>query len=205
MAATPGSPSDAALSAPSETASPPVKTWRERLLAASAYLIILAAAVFFYAMADRIRFDKEPGRIGPDLWPKIILVLTIIACLWRCMVAFIFDVGASAASAAVEHPAEQGEIDEPEVYPLRVWAAIAGTLVYIWVLSIAGFFVSTFVFLFFIIFVAGYRRPLAVLLLAAAGSLFFMTIFVRVVYVSLPLGIPPFNAISIALLKLLGP
>ena len=204
MAATPGSSANAAISDRPDKSGPPGKTRRDRLAAVSAYLLILAAAVFFYGMADRIRFDRVPGRIGPDLWPKIILILTILACIWRAVAAFFFEGAVNHPSPAVERPPEPGEIDEEEIYPLRVWAAIIGALVYVWAISITGFFISTFAFLCFIIFVAGFRRPLAVLLLAAAGSLFFMTIFVRVVYVSLPLGIPPFDLVSIALLKLLG-
>ena len=95
-------------------------------------------------------------------------------------------------------------IDEREIYPARVWAALAGTLVYLWILHYLGFFLSTFAFLAFVIYVGGYRKPRWVLLLALGGSLFFMTIFVRVVYVSLPLGIEPFSAVSLALLALLN-
>jgi putative tricarboxylic transport membrane protein len=87
---------------------------------------------------------------------------------------------------------------------VRVWAALAGTLVYLWILYYLGFFLSTFAFLAFILYVGGYRKPRWLLLLALAGALFFMTIFVRVVYVSLPLGVEPFSKVSLALLALLN-
>jgi len=203
MATLPGT-SDASLTNRSPEENLPARGWRERLKAASAYLCILAGASFFYAMAERIQFDNVPGRIGPDFWPKLILGLTIIACLWSSIRVVFLEGAARPAGEIVDQAPELAEFDEPEIYPLRVWAAIFGTLAYIWVITIAGFFLSTFVFLFFIIFVAGYRRLLPVFVLALGGSLSFMIIFVRIVYVSLPLGKPPFDAVSIALLKLLN-
>ena len=95
-------------------------------------------------------------------------------------------------------------IDEREIYPARVWAALAGTVVYLWILQYLGFFLGSFAFLAFIIYVGGYRKLSRVLPISLIGSLLFMTIFVRVIYVSLPLGIEPFSRISLALLALLN-
>ena len=38
------------------------------------YVIVLAVAAFLYALANRIEFVAPGGRIGPDFWPKAILL-----------------------------------------------------------------------------------------------------------------------------------
>ena len=112
----------------------------------------------FYAMADQIPFDRVPGRIGPDAWPKTILALTIVACFWSAVRTILFPSAKGERAPTGGPRTEPDEIDEREIYPARIWAVIVGTLAYIWILSIVGFFLSTLVFLFFTIYVAGYRR-----------------------------------------------
>lgn len=184
--------------------------WRTRLLASAPYILTLVVAVLLFVKADRIEFDHVPGRIGPDAWPKLILALTMVAGAWGMVKTLLFGTGSGSGIMfrTVENAAESKDdatgIDEREIYPVRVWAALAGTLVYLWILYYLGFFLSTFAFLAFILYVGGYRKPRWLLLLALAGALFFMTIFVRVVYVSLPLGVEPFSKVSLALLALLN-
>jgi putative tricarboxylic transport membrane protein len=182
---------------------------RARLIASAPYILTLVVAILLFVKANHMEFDHVPGRIGPDAWPKLILGLTMIAGAWGIVKTMLFGTGNGAGTTfhTVENAnateADAG-IDEREIYPARVWAALAGTLVYLWILHYLGFFLSTFAFLAFVIYVGGYRKPRWLLLLALGGSLFFMTIFVRVVYVSLPLGIEPFSAVSLALLALLN-
>jgi putative tricarboxylic transport membrane protein len=182
--------------------------WRAKLLACTPYLLTLAIAVVLFAKAGQIEFDHVPGRIGPDVWPKLILALLMAASLWGTAKTLLFDIGGEASPMLhrIENAgdADAAGSDEREIYPARVWAALAGTLVYLWIMQYLGFFLSTFAFLVFIIYVGGYRRISRLLPISLIGSLLFMTIFVRVIYVSLPLGVEPFSRISLALLALLN-
>jgi hypothetical protein len=49
-----------------------------------------------------------------------------------------------------------------------------------------------------------YRRWPVIVFVAFAGALAFMAVFMRVVYLSLPIGRPPFSAVSLALMQLMG-
>jgi putative tricarboxylic transport membrane protein len=49
-----------------------------------------------------------------------------------------------------------------------------------------------------------YYRSRVVLLSSVLGSLAFVFVFMKVVYVSLPLGVGPFKTLSVSLLALLG-
>jgi putative tricarboxylic transport membrane protein len=184
---------------------------RTRLLAAAPYIITVVAAVLFLIKVEQFEFDHVPGRIGPDAWPKLILLLAITAGAWGILKTFLFDAASSngAAKQADLTASDTGQpdtayIDEPEIHPARVWATLAGTLAYLWILHYLGFFIGTFIFLAFVIYTGGYRKFTWLFFISLLGSLFFMTIFVRVVYVSLPIGIEPFSTVSLALLALLN-
>jgi putative tricarboxylic transport membrane protein len=187
---------------------------RLRLIAAAPYALIFAVSGFLYHSAGQIEFDRVEGRIGPDFWPKLIIVLTMAACVWGAInAAFLAGgekagpAGAPVAGASDESEIEaQGEsdLDEVEIYPWRIWGTVAGAVAYLFFMPYLGFFLSTVLFIAFVIYVAGYRKVAPVLTLSLVGSLFFMTVFVRIVYVSLPIGIAPFDRISIALMKIIN-
>ena len=67
-----------------------------------------------------------------------------------------------------------------------------------------GFFVATAVFLVAFMLIGGFRRPLLAAGIGVAGSFLLIVIFMRVAYISLPLGAGPFRELSLALLRLLG-
>jgi putative tricarboxylic transport membrane protein len=189
---------------------PARRSLRSRLLAGAPYLVTLAAAVLLLIKANEFDFDHVPGRIGPDAWPKLVLSLMIVAGGWGVLKAVLFedgsnatDQGSSLPTSAIS-PQDPAYLDEAEIYPARVWAVLAGTIAYLWILHYLGFFLGTSAFLAFVIYVGGYRKPVRLLFIAVIGSVFFMTIFVRVVYVSLPLGIEPFSTVSSALLAVLN-
>jgi putative tricarboxylic transport membrane protein len=49
-----------------------------------------------------------------------------------------------------------------------------------------------------------YRRNGVIVSISLLGSLAFVFVFMKIVYVSLPLGIGPFQAVSVAILAALG-
>lgn len=45
--------------------------------------LLLAATAFLYWAATRIEANTGAGRIGPDVWPKAILVFMGALCAWE--------------------------------------------------------------------------------------------------------------------------
>ena len=88
--------------------------------------------------------------------------------------------------------------------PWRLAAGIGLTIAYVLVLDLLGFFCATAVYLALFMVVGGYRRAGIVLASSLLGSLAFVYVFMKVVYVSLPLGTGPFQALSLAILGALG-
>jgi putative tricarboxylic transport membrane protein len=181
------------------TAIPPLR----RLRATLPYVVVLAAGVYLFHLADNFEFEEVSGRIGPGAWPKIILFLMLATALWGIVSS---AVGASAAAPQENVETEQDEvlINPPEIHPWLVWFTVAATLAYLFLLSIIGFFIATVIFVAGLMCLGQYRRPARVVMLSVAIAFAFMFVFMRVVYVALPLGIAPFDDVSYALMTAMG-
>ena len=89
-------------------------------------------------------------------------------------------------------------------FPLLLVTGIALTIAYVGLLGTLGFFCDTVLYIAALIRTGRYRRWPVIVAVAFAGALAFMFVFMKVVYLSLPIGTPPFEAISLALMRLLG-
>jgi len=69
---------------------------------------------------------------------------------------------------------------------------------------VLGFFLATAIYLAAFMLVGRYRRYGVIAVTSVVGSLVFVFVFMKIVYVSLPLGIGPFQSVSTALMALLG-
>ncbi len=183
--------------------SPTEITPLRRLQAALPYVVVLAAGLFLYFRADNFEFEQVSGRIGPGAWPKLILLLMLATAAWG-IVASAFKGGTSGPAHEAEAEADEDMVRPPEIYPHRVWLAIGATLLYLLALPLIGFFIATVIYSFGLMYLGHFRRPLATTLLSVAIALAFMFVFMRVVYVALPLGIHPFDDVSYALMAMMG-
>jgi putative tricarboxylic transport membrane protein len=105
----------------------------------------------------------------------------------------------------------QGAAEAPEPPPgearpsaTRLAWGIGATLGYVLLVDVFGFFLATAGFLTAFVLIGGYRRPVLASVIGIGGSAMMVAIFMKVVYVSLPLGWGPFQSVSLALMALLG-
>jgi putative tricarboxylic transport membrane protein len=174
-----------------------------RLQAALPYVVVLAVGVFLFYEADNFEFEQVSGRIGPGAWPKLILALMLATALWGVVAsARMSEISAPDRNAEAE--VSEDMIRPPEVHPYRVWLAVAATLGYLLAMPILGFFIATAIYSFGLMYLGQFRRPVSAVLLSVAIGFGFMFVFMRVVYVALPLGIAPFNEVSYALMTAMG-
>ena len=178
----------------------------QRARAALPYLIVFAIGAFLYYSAANFEFEEASGRIGPGAWPKLILLVMLAAALWGMVVSALQN--GNAHGGAAHEPTEQDETEAllrpPEIYPALVWLAVAATIGYLVLLPFAGFFLSTIVYSFALIYLGHYRRLSHVALLSVAIAFAIMFLFMRVVYVALPAGVAPFDKLSYALMAAMG-
>jgi putative tricarboxylic transport membrane protein len=98
--------------------------------------------------------------------------------------------------------AEAGSTDQRS--PLRAFAAILALLAFVGCIGYVGFTVASFVLMFAIMLLAGYKRPFVAALISLIGALSFFFVFQRVAYISLPLGVGPFRELSTGLMAIIG-
>lgn len=181
-----------------------------RIRKALPYALLLAGAGYFYHLATGFEFVAPGGRIGPDFWPKAVLGLLIASCAYALVKILFFDRSPADLSGVLQDimqaaPAEQPPAgEEAGPFPHLLAAGIVLTVAYVLLIDKLGFFLCTFLYLAAFMYVGRYRRPGVIIATGFLGSLAFVFIFMKVVYVSLPLGAAPFASVSLLLLQLLG-
>lgn len=165
--------------------------WLERL----AYVVLIALAGVFWAAANDIDFAERPGTLGPDFWPKAALALIIIVSLYEIARSFLSRADNEAGGLTADLDTEEDNEDAPR-RPGLLLTGMALTVAYGVLIPTLGFVVSTFAFLVLFAYIGQYRNHLAIWLAALIGASVFAFLFLRVVYVSLPRGIPPFDKVT---------
>jgi putative tricarboxylic transport membrane protein len=179
-----------------------------RLRALLPYVLVLAAAVALSYSALHFDFTPRGDRPGPDVWPRAILLLLIVTCVVRIL-------GVLRRPTAVEpvmlHDVLAGALpnDGPDDtplprYPALLLTGIALTIGYVALLGTLGFFIDTALYIVALTRTGRYRRWPVIAAVAIVGALVFMFIFMKVVYLSLPIGTEPFSAVSLLLMRLMG-
>ncbi len=154
------------------------------------YAIILGVGAYLYDLALRFDYQKVPDRIGPEAWPRLILVLLMATCAFQVLrLAFKRKPGdVEGVLQSLEEQVDPSLLGSPGEHSGIAWAGIALDFRLSARLREVGFFSASVVYLFLLMFVGGYRRPLAAPAISLAASLGFMFVFMKIVYVSLPLG-----------------
>lgn len=174
------------------------------------HFVMLLVSLALYAAA--LRIDAGPsasGRIGPDFWPKAIIVFMGLLCVYEIAKRALFGSDFTASGlVSTDRPGDPATpaTDEPPAreHPAKLLAGAALIVGYVAAITWLGFFVSTALFLFGFAWIGGFRRPVWNLAIALGGALLMVVLFMRVAYISLPLGEGPFRALSIGLMRLLG-
>jgi putative tricarboxylic transport membrane protein len=175
------------------------------------YVVILLISCFLYYQAGLITSAGE-GRLGADFWPKSILVVAMLTCLWE--IARKIGVGArrdsrpsatavTSADTALMPPGRHMD-DEPEVGPFVPWIGIGLTVAYVLSMPSLGYFLASCLFVTAFVYTGNFRKPLVAAYVGIAASLSFLFLFMRVVYVSLPLGVEPFSYLSTFIVRVMG-
>jgi hypothetical protein len=167
-----------------------------RLTPAIPYLLLLAATVWLWTVAAGIEYSARPGSLGPDFWPRAALLLMGALALFQIVKLLLFGAGVEARGLGAQLEAGEGEEDDPPVHrPMLLVFGVALTLAYALVLETLGFAVATAAFLIAFMYLGGSRRHLAIWASSLIGVAIVTVLLMRVVYVSLPRGVAPFDRV----------
>ena len=173
-----------------------------KLRSVAPYAALFAAAVYLYRDAGSFAAAGRPGQLGPDVWPRAVLVLLMVVCGLAIVRRALFVAADNASPAASESDADSNATAQR--YHGCLAGGIALTIAYVLALDWLGFFVSTVLYLALFMLVGRYRRARVIAAASVIGSLAFVFVFMKIVYVSLPLGRGPFKALSVWILAMLG-
>jgi len=180
-------------------------TLKDRLRRILPYALILSVGLYLLHVTRSFDYDQTAGSLGPDAWPRLVLLLMMGACAFEIMRLVLFWKG-DRRIPAIEDDVVPDLADNDAGFDNlpQAAAALGATVVYLLALPYLGFFTATVAFIWAFAFIAGYRRLGAVTVVAFSLALIFMFLFMRVIYVSLPIGVEPFAQLSIWMMKLLG-
>ena len=169
------------------------------------YAVALVLSSILYYSALQIAPAAE-GRLGADLWPKTILILAIVTCIWEIGRSLLVpsNRSASPAEGAGSMPHEDAPDNAHELTPMTPWVGIGITAAYVFAFPWIGYPLATFVYVAAFVYLGNYRRPLRAACVGIVASLGFMFLFMRIVYVSLPIGVEPFAQVSTLLMRAMG-
>jgi putative tricarboxylic transport membrane protein len=194
-----------------------------RIRRAAPYILLLIVSFVLLWSLGRTPLDSVPeGTLGPIAWPKAIVLFMALLCAYETLKRLA---GAKDQFTGFierqEKAAERGEevggvktlmaasIDESEEedLPIQAWKLVGGLLLiggYAVGISYVGFFVSSALFLSIFSAIGGFKHPIWNPVICVLGSFGFFFVFMRVAYISLPLGEGVFKDFSLLLLKLIG-
>lgn len=164
------------------------------------YFVGLAAAAFLYYLSTNITYPARPGQLGPEFWPRVAIAIIVIACLYEIVRLLIVGSAESRVQGIAEH-LEGEELDGCEEAdggrrPYLLIGGIVLTLAYAVLVSKLGFLLASYLFLILFMYLGGIRNHVAIWASSTIGMLLFAFIFLKVVYVSIPRGEPPFDQVT---------
>ncbi len=175
------------------------------------YALGLVIFGYLYHLTTQFPFDADSSRLGPDAWPKGVLYLALATCVYAIVRNAVFAdknqrledviVSITKASAVKE---ESAVPQEDESYPHLLWIGIALTIGYAALLQTLGFFLCTFLYMVCFIYVGRYRNWWVNVANSLTGTVVLIFIFMKIVYVSLPIGTEPFSYVMLLIMRLMG-
>jgi putative tricarboxylic transport membrane protein len=168
------------------------------------FAVLLGASLYLFSLTWQLEFPRAPGRLGPDVWPQIVLALLIATCLLGIARSLLL---AGREGTTQAPPPTQSDETEDAEGPSKYGLVAAGALLllaYPLALEHLGFLVATFLLMSLFMLVGQWRNLPAALVVSTFGTLALFYIFRGVVYVSLPLGAGPFRIFTLWAASLLG-
>jgi hypothetical protein len=177
------------------------------------FAVLLCAAIYLLTLTFQFEFPRAPGRLGPDVWPQALLVLLIVACVIGIANSLLAGRSADTSATPSNEPPgapvllpSEVQSDEPEA-PSRYGLVVAGVLLFLAypvALDYLGFLLATFLLMALFMLLGLWRNLIGVLTVSATGTLALFYLFRGVVYVSLPLGVEPFQSATLWVARMLG-
>ncbi|MFZ7102758.1 MAG: tripartite tricarboxylate transporter TctB family protein [Peptococcaceae bacterium] len=172
--------------------------------------ILFNVSLFFislvlYYISTNFKYTKIPGRLGPDLWPKLILIIIIIFTAYDIVLGIINlkkkTIGKNISASNENHQEKRREGKNNHKFLIL---GLLATFVYILLLPIIGFIISTVIYLAGMMKIGNYKRRDVIICSSLIGTFCLIVVFLKIAYLSLPAGIGFFGNFTYLIYSLLG-
>lgn len=134
------------------------------------------------------------SQLGPGLWPRLVLIGLAAACMAKLV---------NVLRRPREAPSGEAPNGRAGISPAKLAAAIALIFLYVLGTEPVGFALTTAGFIVAFMWLCGARSPLVIAANTLVGTVGLLYLFVKAVYLPLPKGDGPFEAMTLALYRLL--
>lgn len=172
-------------------------TEHSKLRRGAPYLVAMLAAAGLYWLTFQITVTAPPGTLGPAFWPRVAIALMAIVSVVEVL-RIVFG-----ATSVRELAAEEDDDDAPR----QLWRLAGGILlvcVYAAAITTVGYILASLLLLIAFMYLGGYRNHLVIWTASLLGMAAIAFVFLKVVYVSLPRGVAPFDGLTQSILGLIG-
>ena len=156
------------------------------------YVAGLVFVAVFFALLGRVEYTPRAGHLGPTFWPMLALGLMALACLYEILKITIGVASSAHGLADAYEDAGDGEADDPK-HPGLLAGGIVLLVAFAFLVQVLGFLLAGLLFLASFMYLGRYRNHVAIGLTSILVTVLVALVFVRLAYVSLPRGYPPFD------------
>jgi len=166
-------------------------------------VIWLLIVVVFFVYSFEFNQPIEIYKYGATAWPRVVLLLLLIATLGNLYYQFRNGSAAQESRMGVSDDSDQGADFSDVPTALRMCAVLFVPFLFAWLLKPVGIYFSAPFFIAAIMWLFGERRWKAILLMTAIIYLIFIGLFLVILNAPLPQGnTSPFYDFSAWILKM---
>jgi putative tricarboxylic transport membrane protein len=157
--------------------------------------IVILFAVFFLAMTPQIVITNGSFIIGPRSWPYILLTLILVLALYGIVKTYVLS-----KKTTIIEPADHDVEDEPNRRFFRLsipMVSLGMVIIYVLLLNILGFIISSLLFLYVISLLLGQKNQLNSIIFAVITTGVFVVLFSVLLSIPLPRGLGIFRQLSL--------
>jgi putative tricarboxylic transport membrane protein len=191
-----------------------------RSLSGISFFFIVAC--YLYVLAGSIDQNPIPGQLGPAFWPKCILILLMLSCVFKGFEIYREELKKSRKAHPVgyRHAAKESESSAvakaaEEVAQAEAAGAFASVdlrklllmitacIGYAFFIDMIGFAMANVIFLFAFCYLVGDRKLMRLTLISILGTIGLLYLFAKFVYIPLPKGHFFFEDITLIIYRIL--
>ena len=154
-------------------------------------IVLFGVSIYLYYVAGTFRKFASYAKIGPEFWPRAILLLMIFLSgilLIRSITSFIRD-----QKTSTPGDASKGIAQEPYRFLLVVLVSFA----YAFGMGVIGFILSTILFQMVFLYLLKIKSFLSIVLISLLNTAILYILFIQVLNMILPAGTGMFRTFSL--------